>query len=309
MTALTTPADSPSTCCENLPSGDARPTHGYLLQIHPIDLEGRLIPLSGDRFVLGVDPFCHLQLSCDSAQRFHAAFERDAVGFEVSLLPEASGLFVNHVRVQRAALRSGDRIQIGSHAFKFLSPERVEEEYEETLHSIRTYDGLTGLLNRAAFVEVLSRAACENVPAGLALFEIDDFQELRNKHGGLPCDEILQEVAQRLRTAAPEGRNTIARLGETLFGVLLRMDAETAAIDAAGKLRASCGAERIETNAGWLAVSLSGGIAWKSVGGVDEAAWLRTAEHQLKVAVCAGGRRLATGRLGADLELSPYCFA
>ncbi len=85
-------------------------------------------------------------------------------------------------------------------------------------------DALTGLANHRVFHERLreevERARRHGRPLALAIFDLDRFKDVNDRHGHQVGDAILVEVAQRLaRQSRPE--DLIARLGGEEFAWLL----------------------------------------------------------------------------------------
>jgi diguanylate cyclase len=82
-------------------------------------------------------------------------------------------------------------------------------------------DPLTGLRNRRALIAAAERAFAEAPGAvSLALFDLDGFKAVNDRHGHAVGDDLLVEVAQRLRRSATPGA-VIARLGGDEFALLL----------------------------------------------------------------------------------------
>jgi diguanylate cyclase (GGDEF)-like protein len=86
------------------------------------------------------------------------------------------------------------------------------------------HDALTGLPNRALFVEQLEEALVQSPAEGrvaVMLIDLDGFKEVNDTLGHHTGDAVLQAVAQRLAPlSAPN--NLVARLGGDEFSVLLR---------------------------------------------------------------------------------------
>jgi diguanylate cyclase len=85
-----------------------------------------------------------------------------------------------------------------------------------------THDPLTGLANRSLLLERLEKALLAgSAPAGgLLLLDLDGFKEVNNTLGHPAGDELLVQVADRLRAAAGQAC-TVARLGGDEFAVLI----------------------------------------------------------------------------------------
>ncbi|MFJ4289811.1 diguanylate cyclase domain-containing protein [Cupriavidus sp. NPDC089707] len=85
------------------------------------------------------------------------------------------------------------------------------------------HDALTGLLNRAAFVEALEHAvrhaAANHEYAAVLYLDSDDFKDINDRHGHASGDAVLVAVAQRIRASLRNG-DTVARIGGDEFAVL-----------------------------------------------------------------------------------------
>lgn len=86
-----------------------------------------------------------------------------------------------------------------------------------------TIDGLTGLANRAAFdtrrSEMVSLAERTGQLLLLLMIDLDEFKQVNDVLGHLAGDQLLQQVAQRIRAVSRES-DYIARLGGDEFGLL-----------------------------------------------------------------------------------------
>jgi diguanylate cyclase (GGDEF)-like protein len=95
----------------------------------------------------------------------------------------------------------------------------IDELGHQVLH-----DGLTGVLNRTGFSRALGTVLSGDVEAtsraGLLFVDIDGFKELNDTHGHQVGDELLSEVARRLRKTL-RGDDAVARLGGDEFAVIL----------------------------------------------------------------------------------------
>ena len=95
-----------------------------------------------------------------------------------------------------------------------------KHDIEQELHYSASHDFLTGLLNRKAFYEKLSKQL-EQVSQSsqwLAMFYIDinGFKSINDKHGHATGDNILAEFAQKLTTVGAEKR-IVGRIGGDEF--------------------------------------------------------------------------------------------
>ncbi len=107
------------------------------------------------------------------------------------------------------------------------------------------HDDLTGLPNRAAFYECLSEAS-EHLTRhrqkyAVFALDLDGFKDVNDAYGHATGDELLRQIAHRMRHALREG-DVVARLGGDEFAVLQMPATEReAAIRLAERLIADVG--------------------------------------------------------------------
>jgi diguanylate cyclase (GGDEF)-like protein len=98
-------------------------------------------------------------------------------------------------------------------------------ELNEELAFHSTHDALTGLLNRRSFRAAMA-ARTPGAGRCFILLDIDHFKAINDRLGHAAGDEVLVEVARRLR-AAVDGRGPVLRWGGEEF--LVHVDGGTAA--------------------------------------------------------------------------------
>jgi diguanylate cyclase (GGDEF)-like protein len=96
---------------------------------------------------------------------------------------------------------------------------------EEELRRAAMHDGLTGLVNRASFLEYLERAVARvqrrpDRAVGLLFLDLDRFKQVNDSLGHLAGDRLLASIARRLQGCVRPG-DVLARLGGDEFAVLL----------------------------------------------------------------------------------------
>jgi diguanylate cyclase (GGDEF)-like protein len=98
-------------------------------------------------------------------------------------------------------------------------------ETREKDESLAFRDALTGLLSESPFEDHVEharrRAQRDGLPRGVLVVDVDDFHKVKQALGDDAADQLLLEVAQRLRSSVRAG-DSVGRLhGEDNFGVLL----------------------------------------------------------------------------------------
>lgn len=97
---------------------------------------------------------------------------------------------------------------------------------EQSLRREMTTDSLTGLPNRAGFIERLEQEIGPGDCSSFAVLvlNLDRFSRINACMGPLAGDELLISVARRVRGAL-RARDTLARIGGDEFAILLALDA------------------------------------------------------------------------------------
>jgi diguanylate cyclase (GGDEF)-like protein len=103
------------------------------------------------------------------------------------------------------------------------------------LERLAMTDPLTGLANRTRFAVALAERLSTHRPVTVLLIDIDDFKMVNDTMGPAVGDQLLYQVAQRLRLSSAV-HELPARLGGDEFAVLLDADDAAAAEDAAGRI-------------------------------------------------------------------------
>ena len=173
----------------------------------------------------------------------------------------------------------------------------VTERHEaaaDLLHAA-THDPLTGLANRARFLEVVdaARRQCErdHKPFAVLFLDLDDFKAVNDGHGHASGDLVLLEIASRLRSCLRTG-DTAARLGGDEFAVLLASDCAAAdATDVADRIIRAVQVPIALTNA-TVTVGVSVGAVVAGAGGGGSASLLQDADLAMYAAKERGKNQL-----------------
>jgi diguanylate cyclase (GGDEF)-like protein/PAS domain S-box-containing protein len=98
---------------------------------------------------------------------------------------------------------------------------------EQLLHQA-FHDGLTGLANRALFVDrveqALRRSARSTLGTAVMFLDLDGFKTINDSLGHSAGDALLVEVARRLNDVAGDG--AVARLGGDEFAILIEQSSQ-----------------------------------------------------------------------------------
>lgn len=119
----------------------------------------------------------------------------------------------------------GHSEECGGAAVAFVRDLTELRRLEARMHYQATHDTLTGLLNRWQFGQRLEQAIAESMrqgePFALLLLDLDDFKAINDGYGHAAGDQVLIEVARRLK-GVMRASDTLARLGGDEFTVLLQ---------------------------------------------------------------------------------------
>lgn len=135
------------------------------------------------------------------------------------------------------SLNRADELADLAHAFGDMSSAIAERE--SRILELAYTDTLTGLSNRAHFIERLAAALAstgrEGAPLAVVLLDLDRFRYVNDSLGHPIGDQVLREVARRL-VAELRQTDTVARLGGDEFAILLPTATPAAARKVVNKL-------------------------------------------------------------------------
>lgn len=165
------------------------------------------------------------------------------------------------------------------------------------------HDTTTGLPNRSYARQHFADSTGALAPAALLLIDLDEFKTINDSLGHAAGDELLAEVAQRLR-AAVRPQDLVTRFGGDVFLVLLSAhpaEPELTAVETA--IRAALGAA-IVLQGRTLRVTVSIGVGVYPRDGQDFDTLLRNADLALHAAKQTGRNTLAhySATMGAELK-------
>ncbi len=153
-------------------------------------------------------------LMCKPGSR--PGWTRNMIAIEMNSL----GVYENEIRNDKGEVQSGDFS--GTYVVARDITERLAAE--KLIHFQAYHDLLTGLPNRALFHDrlsnTISNARRKNDRLSVLFLDLDRFKVVNDTLGHSVGDELLKQVANRLRSCLREG-DTVARLGGDEFIILL----------------------------------------------------------------------------------------
>ncbi|MDZ7726875.1 MAG: GGDEF domain-containing protein [Dehalococcoidia bacterium] len=165
-------------------------------------------------------------------------------------------------------------------------------------------DSLTGLLNRRGFEQAaageLSRASRHRHSFGIAIFDIDYFKQVNDRHGHAVGDAVLIEVARRLDSNRRQ-YDLVGRWGGEEFVALFPETDLNNSRQAAERLALAIGARQIVTDNIKLRITISAGVVAVPDGTTGSLPDLVAAADEALTRAKENGRdRVEVGVLGAE---------
>ena len=191
------------------------------------------------------------------SERAHPAFmQHGAFDGEVQLARVTGELFWAHMRGR--AVMPGDRSQGTIWTVEDITASR---EHRERLAWTSSHDSLTGLVNRPAFEELLTRSTerAGTEPFCAMFVDLDHFKQVNDSGGHAAGDALLRDVAHILAAQVRQA-DTVARLGGDEFAILLRGCPLEQALEVGEKLRSAVVAYRLLWEGQSFGVSASIGL-------------------------------------------------
>jgi diguanylate cyclase (GGDEF)-like protein len=194
--------------------------------------------------------------------------------------------------VARLGLRRRD--EIGTLAEDFDSMLDQLSEKSALLQQLATTDSLTGILNRRAIMDALtresSRAGRYGLPLSVLMTDIDHFKDVNDTYGHAAGDDVLMGVARKLAATVRDSDFAGRFGGEEFLIVLPHQDAHGAVL-AAERIRT--GIEKTVMGAETLKVTVSIGVGTLAEGKTEE--MLARADKALYEAKRSGRNRTMAG--------------
>ncbi len=156
-------------------------------------------------------------------------------------------------------------------------------EMAEQMAYQASHDGLTGLANRALFMdrleEALSHVGRRRTSVAVLFIDLDRFKLVNDRADHTTGDTVLNEMANRL-TAMTRGVDVVARFGGDEFVAFAEVDHEADALDMAERIRLGL-REPVSIGEAHLVVTASVGVVVTSGSNTAPAALLRDADNAM----------------------------
>jgi diguanylate cyclase (GGDEF)-like protein/PAS domain S-box-containing protein len=192
-----------------------------------------------------------------------------------------------------------------SHYISIINDVSEHKIQAARIEQLAFYDSLTGLPNRALFLDRLEQTLASvkrHGGSGALLFlDLDRFKEINDSQGHGVGDMALAEVARRLQGASRK-EETLARLGGDEFVLIAENADHQAAVRIALRMQRVLSAPLVLMGHSY-SVGASIGIAfYPSDGDTSEDLIKRTDIAMYRAKASGGGYRLYQAEMGAELE-------
>jgi diguanylate cyclase (GGDEF)-like protein len=195
------------------------------------------------------------------------------------------------VQLRASFMSDGDK---AARCIGLVSDVSAQKESEASLLASARQDTVTGLANRAFFLEALSHRlafAGPRRPYALMAVDIARFRIVNESLGHAVGDNLLAALADRIRASQPEGA-LAARLGGDVFGLLWAAESADAAAEQAKLVLDTIGVP-LELGERKMNPIARGGVALLNEEGRDAATVLADVEAALAAARRSGSGTLA----------------
>jgi diguanylate cyclase (GGDEF)-like protein len=169
------------------------------------------------------------------------------------------------------------------------------QRLERQLIDAATHDHLTGVLNRAAlraaFEREASRAHRSGRPFAVAIFDVDGFKGVNDRHGHPAGDEVLRAVVTRLQGTIRK-HDVLGRFGGDEFALLLPDSDGAAAVTTCERARTAVEEAGFPCGGAVECLTVSAGLAVYGEHGLDWESLLAGADRALYAAKAGGRNRV-----------------
>jgi two-component system cell cycle response regulator len=192
---------------------------------------------------------------------------------------------------------------LASHLAVSLSNARMVHKLE----TMATTDGLTGLFNKRAMLDMATQkiAAAARFDRKLALLviDIDFFKKVNDTHGHDMGDRVIQGLGDILKRQK-RATDVVARFGGEEFVVLCEQTDEGGAMLLGDRIREDLARTSFRAPGGVLSVACSIGVATLPAAGGDWESLFKAADEALYLSKRSGRNRCTAWRPGRNLAKS-----
>jgi two-component system cell cycle response regulator len=249
--------------------GLTKPHSAYLIVVggglpgtmHPLDERGTSLGRSVENSVV---------LNDITVSRRHAFISIDSSGtIRISDDGSTNGTFLNGQPVPAHSSRqldNGDRIQLGTSVLlKLVRLDASDERFQREMFERTVRDCLTGLYNRAYFIDqvgpLAERYSSQGLGMAILMIDIDHFKRVNDDHGHVAGDGVLKEVSAVIREST-RSEDLVARYGGEEFVVALPVSCLELALERAERIRQNLAERAVWTDSAQVRVTASIGLAF-----------------------------------------------
>ncbi len=202
------------------------------------DEKGRVIYLSKNYLTIGRGSHSDIVIPDKTVSRKHCLIEVNGIDVVVIDLESSNGTYVNNVKINKAHLKPGDKLRIGSTLLKFDLADKEDSEFLENLYKKSTFDDLTSLYNRNILMEKLNLFFEDtgDSPLSILFLDLDHFKNVNDKYGHQTGSDLLSEIG-RVLLSNTRTSDIAARYGGEEFVIILPHTTESQATYVAEKIR------------------------------------------------------------------------
>lgn len=229
-------------------------------------LLGKMVKIDREEMVIGRAEDAQLQIEDKGVSRRHARIMHYGEDrFQLEDMHSTNGTLYNGEKIEKATLKDGDKIQVGSNVIlKFSMQDQLDEKYQRTLYESVVRDGLTGLYNRKFLLEALEKemayASRHDVPLSVVMIDLDHFKMVNDTHGHVAGDQVLVQTSKVL-SETTRIEDVVARYGGEEFALLLRDTNLDEGARCAERVRQAIANAQVDLGTKSLKVTASFGVA------------------------------------------------
>jgi diguanylate cyclase (GGDEF)-like protein len=162
------------------------------------------------------------------------------------------------------AVSLGDSHDGNIRMLKTIRDVTEERKIQETLKTLATTDSLSGLNNRAEFMNLAQRefvlAKKHNEELSLLMMDLDCFKNINDTYGHAAGDEVIREIGSLLM-ASFRKTDIVGRIGGEEFAVVLKNTSLNDGIKAAEKFRETVEGKKVIYRKQEISFTVSIGVA------------------------------------------------